>query len=297
MSLFIVPIFSMRSYETNEYAVLKDGNFQLHLNRACPGDYLAYPRNSSDIKECIELFPELNFVPLWYKENAYETRKHFWSENEFVVDSLIEYYDCSGLVTDITGYDGAQTVQFNFNITMDPEVPRYYIDEFIDIDVSSVERSIYTTVLNQCQKDVLVSRGASSDKIFVDQKVINPAVIERYSEGLAPIKIDGIFHPFRISDKCYQFERVVDQAAAEGSRLYITDPNDSFKREDYRPDVEIIKFKPSKVEYYQILKSRPHIIYHENPGLVFHPGLAEFIYFGAHIHSEHEMPSYEDVVL
>jgi hypothetical protein len=297
MAYFRVPIFSMRSYETGEYAVLKDGNFQLHLNRASAGDIIAVPRNASDIEECKELFPEFEFVPLWYKENAYETRKHFWEENQFIVDSLVDYYDCSYLVTDITGYQGNHDVFFVFNITKDPENPRYYIDEFIDIDVESVNKSVATFVLNHGQKDVLVAAGAIPDRIFVDQRVINPSVMERYTEGLEPIHLDGIFHPFRISDPCYRFDQVVECAIAADRVLYITDPNMSFKREQYPKEAKIHVLRLTKKEYYQVLMGQPTIQYFEDPEKVFHPGLAEFIYFKAKINSPYNIPAYKQVVI
>ncbi|BAQ22691.1 hypothetical protein AU156_gp041 [Edwardsiella phage PEi20] len=297
MPHFRVPIYSMRSHETGEYAVLKDGNLQLHLNRARPGDIIAVPKNATDVDELRELFPEFEFTPLWYKENAFETRKHFWEENQWVVDSLIEYYDVVGLVTDITGYTGRYPVFFNFNITMNPEKPLFYIDQFIETDVKSVNRSKYTTVLNQCQKDVLVAHGALDYKIIVDQKVIRPSVIERYARDLAPIFVEGIFHPFRISDPCYRFGQVVECAIVSGQPVYITDPNDSFDRSHYPEEALIRVFKPSKTEYYQILKGRPHIQYFENPEKVFHPGLAEFIYFNVFISSPYNIPSYDDVVI
>lgn len=292
-----VPIYSMRSHETSEYAVLKDGNLQLHLNRARAGDIIAIPKNASDADELRELFPEFEFVPLWYKENAFETRKHFWEENQWVVDSLVEYYDVVGLVTDITGYKGRHPVWFNFNITMNPEKPLFYIDQFIEEDVSSVNRSKYTTVLNQCQKDVLVKHGADDYKIIVDQKVVRPSVIERYAAGLEAIHVNGIFHPFRISDQCYRFNQVVECAIQTQQPVYITDPNDSFDRSHYPEEAVIRLTKLSKAEYYQVLKGRPHIQYFENPEKVFHPGLAEFIYFGAFISSPYNIPMYSDVVI
>lgn len=297
MPHFRVPIFSMRSYETGEYAVLKDGNFQLHLHRARAGDIIAVPRNATDVDELRELFPEFEFVPLWYKENAYETRKHFWEENQFVVDSLVEYYDVVGVVTDITGYRGRHPVYFNFNITKDPEVPRYYIDEFIDIDVDSVNFGKLTTVLNQCQKDVLVAHGATDYKIVVDQKVVRPSVIQRMMGDLPPISYDGIFHPFRISDECYRFGQVVECGIQTHNPIYITDPNDSFDRSRYPEEAVIRKIKLSKSEYYRALAARPKIQYFEDPSKVFHPGLAEFIYFGAYISSPYNIPSYNDVVI
>lgn len=291
MAYFRVPIYSMRSYETGEYAVLKDGNFQLHLNRAIPGDIICYPKNSSDIEHCKELFPEFEFVPLVYNDNAYETRKHFWEENQTVVDSLIEYYDCAFLITDITGYSGSNGVLFNFNITKDDNVERYYIDEFIEKDVESVNRSVWTKVLNQCQKDTLVKYGANENLIFVDQRVVKESIIERYSEGLPPIVLDGIFHPFRISDKCYEFDKVVEISIASKVPLYITDPNNSFNKFEHKyqkADIRLLHI--SKSEYYQILKGRPTIYYFENPEKVFHPGLAELIYFNANIKTEYNLP-------
>ncbi|AJD81856.1 hypothetical protein YenMTG1_048 [Yersinia phage vB_YenM_TG1] len=297
MSKFIVPIYSMRSYSDNKYAVLKDGNLQLHLNRAVSGDIITVPKNSSDIDECCELFPEFHFVPLQYKENAYETRKHFWLENQWIVDSLVEYYDCDELITDITGYRGNHSVIFNFNITMDPNIARSYIDEFIEIDVESVNFSRYTTVLNNSQKDTLVRYGAEPDNIIVTTKVIRPSVIERYAASLEPIFLDGVFHPFRISDPCYNFNEVVDVCIGSNKTLYITDPNCSFCRSKYPSEVNISPIKLSKREYYQVLKGKPEIVYLENPEKVFHPGLAEFIYFNALIYSPYNIPTYDDVVI
>lgn len=298
MAYFRVPIFSMRSYETGEYAVLKDGNFQLHLHRATPGDIITCPKNSSDIDECRRLFPEFEFVPLNYRENAYSTRKYFWNENQFVVDSLVDYYDCYGVITDITGYDGEHDVFFNFNITKDPSVPRSYIDEFIDIDVESVNRSVWTKVLNQCQKDVLVAHGAKAEYIFVDTRVIRPSVMERFVKDTPTFVLnDTIFHPFRISDKCYRFEQVVECAIKSRLKLVITDPNDTFDRNHYPEEAVIHVNKVSKLDYYSILKGQPRIVYFEDPEKVFHPGLAEFIYFNAFIASPYNIPTRESILI
>lgn len=295
MAKLIVPIFSMRSYETGNYSVLKDGNFQLHLHRASPGDIICVPKNSDDVDELRELFPYIQFAPLWYKSNAYETRKHFWEENTFVVDSLIDYYDCSILVTDITGYPGDFNVIYNFNITMDPNEPRSYIDEFIECDVISVNQSERTFVLNECQKDVLVSLGAKADKIIVSQRVINPDIVQTFL-GSDPIKLKGVFHPFRISDKCYNFKEVVETCKSLDLDLYITDPNDTYDASDYNYD-KIHLIKLSKKDYYRVLLSSPVIMYNENPEKVFHPGLAEFIYFRCNIHSPYNIPKREDIII
>lgn len=294
----IVPMYSMRSYKTGKYSLLKDGNLQLHLNRHQKGDVIVIPHSlqCEDSEELQEYFPDIIFEEAVYQENAYKSRKTFWEYNTFMVDSLANFYNCDAVVSDITGYKGAFPVFFNFNITKDPKHPREYIDEFIQEDVDSVNRSIYTTVLNKCQKDVLVSHGALSDKIIVTQEVITPGVPEKFMQQSC-IDFDWkntIFFPFRISDKCYDFDYVYHTCKMYDLKLVITDPNDSWDKEKY-PDCELLKL--NKSEYYHALKAKPNIIYEENPEKVFHPGLAEFIYFKCNVQCIYALPTYEDIIV
>ncbi|ADG59988.1 hypothetical protein Acj9p088 [Acinetobacter phage Acj9] len=295
MRKLIVPIFSMRSYETGLYSVLKDGNFQLQLARSMPGDLICVPYDSSDTKELGDLFPNHSFVQLQYPKNALETRETFWSMNQVIVDDICESFNCDMIVTDITGYAGRHKVIFNFNITKDPENPRAYIDKFIDIDVESVNRSFRTFVLNWSQMNYLIQMGADSSKLRISQKVINRDIIDAYLCGYAPINLgSGIFHPFRISDPCYDFDDVYQHAQNRMLTLFVTDPNDTLDKDKYPAAV---LFKPNKRDYYRVLASGPTIIYNENPDKVFHPGLAEFIYFGANIICGYNVPKRKDILI
>lgn len=301
MRKLIVPIFSMRSYETGLYSVLKDGNFQLHLSRAKAGDVITIPTAIADYDELKSLFPELVYIQVPYMKNAYETRKSFWKCNREKISKIITFLDCDLVVTDITGYFGKVPIIFNFNITADPDNPRPYIDEFLQADVASTILSQRTFVLNQCQKDVLVENGAPVDKIVVCQKVVNPAVIDRYlsdNDEVIHIGAGTIFHPFRISDKCYDFDAVVEKSmATKNGAVFVTDPNDTFDRSKYPERAVIHNINLSKQDYYRVLIGQPKIVYNENPQKVFHPGLAELIYFDANIESEYIMPLYDDVVI
>lgn len=295
MRKLIVPIFSMRSYETGSYSVLKDGNFQLQLSRAKPGDVICVPFNAWDLKELMALFPGFTFVQVFYGENALDTRSNFWREHTEIIDDIAFAHNCDLIVTDITGYRGQHKVIFNFNITKDPEHPREYIDRFIDIDVESVNSSIKTFVLNQCQADVLIAHGAEASKIVVTQKVINKDIMAAYLSDYAPITLgNSVFHPFRISDPCYRFEDVYKYAESRVMPIFVTDPNDSL---DYEKYSGAVLFKPNKRDYYRVLAGRPTIVYHENPEKVFHPGLAEFIFFNANIICEYNLPKREDVII
>ncbi|QQV88903.1 hypothetical protein [Providencia phage PSTRCR_121] len=293
---FVIPIYSMRSYKTGKYSLLKDGNLQLHLNRHQDGDIIGVPlkENCEDLDLLKQYFPHITFQELFYSKNAYKTRSEFWSQNSWGVDQLMDFYGCDALVTDVTGYKGPRPFFNNFNITMDPEVERPYIDEFIYTDVDSVNRSVYTTVLNECQKEVLVRYGVEPDLIYVNQRVVKPGVPEAYLDGHEPITVDGVFFPFRISDKCYDFEGVYNSCYEQGVTMIVTDPNDTLVPEVYtlcRP------IKPSKQEYYAILSSKPVIDYRENAEKVFHPGLAEFIYFGCKIISDYNIPSIDQIIV
>ena len=80
----IVPIYSMRSYETGKYSILKDGNFKLQINRMnWDYDLLVVPTNIADLDEFLDLgiLPMSQIISAEYGENAYETRKIFWNKN------------------------------------------------------------------------------------------------------------------------------------------------------------------------------------------------------------------------
>ncbi|UNI74757.1 hypothetical protein ABNavy97_073 [Acinetobacter phage AB-Navy97] len=305
MSRMIVPIFSMRSYATREYAVLKDGNFQLHLHRAQKGDLIAVPFNISDKSELEFLFPDFNFVQFHYGTNAEETRQWFWYWNESNVDEIMRINNIDVLITDVTGYNGVHEFIFNANISKVPGLDRPYIDKWWESDLETARQSIKVFVLNESQRAEFIAHGIDADKIVMSQKVVNPDVIARYIKNIDDTQHMGsniVFFPFRLSDKCYRFMDVVKDCAETGNMLIITDPNDTYA--DFKdqiaelyPDVTIMDVKMSKIAYYITLSQRPTIIYNENPQNVFHPGLGELIYFDANIISEYIMPSYDEVVI
>lgn len=290
-----VPIYSMRSYETGLYDVSKDGNFQLHLSRMQSDDLILVPYNSIGIETFIEtgyLKKEQVVIMNCYGSNAYETRKLFVSN--ILLGAAVEFrtlqhlkLNCirgnlDAIVTDITGFHGAKDVFFNFNITKDPNNPKYYIDEFIESDLKSIERSIFTTVLNQNQKDYLVSLGANPDKIKVCHKVINRSLLSLYENdpGFKEQPIDGIFFPFRLTDSCYKFDEAIKYASLYNLNLYVTDPNQSLSDDTLLQNCTIVKLdNVTKTSFYSILKSRPKVCYYENPSRCYHPGLAELIHY------------------
>lgn len=278
----------MRSYETGKYAVLKDGNFQLTLARILASDFdnitLTIPSECSDLDELLKRFDELNLtsrvvlLEAQYGKNAVETRRMFWNGNEaFCNKSILVKYDL--LVTDITGYSGPLPFINNFNITELPGLDRPYIDEFFEQDLDAIGRSLFTTVINPCQRDYIVElRPDLANKVIVNTRVAHPLLMPR--SPVEPAPSGTIFWPFRISDKAYKFEEFLEEFERAGLEythvVVITDPNDTYDLD--KPYVR--KVKPSKDEYYWWLSMRPTVVMLDDIDTVLHPGTVEFFFFG-----------------
>lgn len=288
-----IPMFSMRSYETGQYAVLKDGNFQLVMARALASDFrfvtVAIPEVCSDYLDLMALYKRkpitnkmISFVKMKYGKNAVETREQFWELNA----SDIKLWEMSLLhdliISDITGYKkhefGFKNIIYNFNITKLPELNRPYIDKFFEQDLKSIEDSLFTTVINPRQREyILEVRPDLMPKIIAHTKVAHERLLPK---GMAGTKPNIIFWPFRISDKAYQFEQFLEAFEEQGLDkdgwiIVVTDPNDTLQTD--APFV--MKVTPSKEQYYQVLSTRPVVVMLDDIDTVLHPGTIEFLYY------------------
>lgn len=288
MNVLFAPIFSMRSYETGKYAILKDGNFQLTMARVLASDFdrvfVAVPEDSSDLDELTERFkdsPQVYFIEMKYGANAVSTRDFFWIANADMMKNLEMNFDV--LITDITGYSGTKPVVYNFNITKLPELDRPYIDRFFEQDLKSIERSLFTTVINPRQREyILEVRPDLINKVIVNTKCAHTDLLPKFDVPAADSKM--IFWPFRISDKAYKFAEFMEAFESQGLHedgwhVVITDPNDTIAvTRGY-----ISKIKPSKEQYYRILSTRPVIVMLDDIDTVLHPGTIEFFHYGCSV--------------
>ena len=289
-----IPIFSMRSYETGQYAVLKDGNFQLVMARAMASNFsfihVAIPEDCSDEAELRELYQgrdlghkSINFVKMKYGKNAVETREQFWKLNakEIYMWEMSKRFDI--IVSDITGYKkhefGFQHVIYNFNITKLPELDRPYIDKFFETDLKSIEDSLFTTVINPRQREyILEVRPDLINKVIAHTKIAHERMLPKGMAGNNPAKM--IFWPFRISDKAYEWIQFLEAFEEQGLDkdgwiILATDPNDTLETDASF----VMQIKPTKEEYYQILAARPIIVMLDDIDTVLHPGTIEFLHY------------------
>jgi len=285
MKALFIPIYSMRSYATGKYAILKDGNFQLTMARVLASNFnqifVTVPDDASDFAETLkrfESFKNVFFIKARYGANAVESRQLFWIENDKLIQSFEQAVDV--VISDITDYAGPKSVIFNFNITKLPELDRPYIDRFFDRDLKSIERSLFTTVLNPRQREyILEVRPDLLSKVFVNTKCASERLLPNYYTESIDEKV--IFWPFRISDKAYRWEQFlsafVDQRLHEqGWTIITTDPNDTLKSSDWF----ITNRKLVKVEYYAMLQAKPIVVMLDDIDKVLHPGTIEFFHYG-----------------
>jgi hypothetical protein len=281
----------MRSYATGKYAILKDGNFQLAISRACSlaklgaSVTIAIPEDNSDYEDLLKIVNKLsikiNFEFLKYSLTAAETRKVFYKLND--VDKIAKDLNANFIITDVTGYTGNYPFSCNFNITKLENLPRPYIDEFWESDLSAMRRAKFTTVLNPIQSKEILEKDPTIE-IVDSQLTLNGDWIKAcFDDHLSSEDQElfsdptTIFWPFRISDKAYKFKEVLDIVSAQlpTYKFVITDPNESFN-EDHK---NVIKKTLSKSQYYRALMLAPIVIMLDDADLVFHPGTAEFLLF------------------
>lgn len=287
MNVLFCPIFSMRSYKTGKYSILKDGNFQLTMSRVLASDFdtimVTVPNDASDFQETLERFKankNVYFVKAKYGENAAQTRTTFWEQNEHFETMFVDV-----LITDITGYPGKIPVIYNFNITKLPELNRPYIDEVFDKDLDSIQQSLFTTVLNPRQREyILECRPDLANKVQVYLKCANETLLPTGETPLYMLDSMTIFWPFRISDKAYKWVEFI-QAFEEqnlqehGWQIMITDPNQS--SQNLPKYVTVLE--PTKEQYYRILEGRPIVVMLDEIDTVLHPGTIELMYYGCKV--------------
>lgn len=296
-TLFI-PIYSMRSYETGLFDILCDGNMARVLNMCKDNEsqivYVAIPEERLLKEGCIEQLykfielhniTDIEFVQFkGYKENAAATRDSV-SFNSQVVD-FVNKNDISLLVVEPNLLIKHLLLSNNDKIRSLIERDRviyWCVASATTIDVPWF-------VMGRVQSDIELSRllptacAVESQVGFLKGKSY---VEEFYNPENFDMKI--IFFPFRISDRSYRFNSLVEMVrklVKEGIynfKVLLTDPNNSLEdiEDDIKDMFEVIP--SSKLIYLAILKGRPIIPYFENADVVKHISICEMLYYKCNI--------------
>lgn len=258
--LFLQQV-SMRTYDTNEYQLLYDGNINLTLNRIYKldktyivGITIPINHNKSHL-QLLKQFVDANFeccvhfVQIKYGINADENRTVVPESSKTVIkrDQIV--------VSDFELVENADI--YTFATSKVDGMPRPYVDKWLSVQ-QQLTSPIF--VLNENQT-VLLPNAIVQDKIMSVTLLnakrdfhINAHDVSADIDYVADIAKSRhvIFFPFRISDRAYKFAEILSLAKIFGWMIVSTDTNHSGKDDD---NVYYIKTDHKQTFYMQFLAS------------------------------------------
>lgn len=292
-----IPMYSMREYNSGKYNLAADGNVNRFLSKLsmCQGVnlFLAVPPSENCInydfllKALDKLYDNKNLrayklinTPC-YAENALATRNNekwktfmlFW-ENEPFNKVIFEPNIIGRFIPAIMN----QKIIYWLPVSQVKGADIKFVMQFKQQDEENIKR-FKTYVCSRGQQELWPST-------ILDNNIFNPQFFIDIDK-LQEIKLSDaiIFNPFRQSDPGYKIKEIYEAikiAEAEGKSKYIvlyTAPNNF----EVPTTINKLKVESNREVYYSILKSRPVVIYLENPDEILHVGLFEFIHFNCRI--------------
>jgi len=271
MKVLIVPQYSMRSYQTGKYSLLADGNLNIvlhHLFNECKTNSfdIMVPTNHVEadmdilVRDILPLFKcTIRFKLLDYGLNA--------EANRTIVPEAMANYYYNGYNKVISYFENLRpTIPWVLKMHMSKikELDRPYADKYYDdfIGALRVENLIQADVLNYAQYEQVKRDWPNlANCINVHEQCMNTNFYNEISNLFVDLevvdKLDELmpkgcyFFPFRVSDKAYEFKRVLNT----GLTVAVTDPNDSVPDSEY-----IIKLSEIDTDLKTLLISAIHLI-------------------------------------
>ena len=276
--VLLIPIISMRSYETGLYNLMSDGNVSRIISKLACSDFkkatVLVPQNNCGLYELQKLADrvigkdKVDFVECdAYGKNAGETRVEIKKFMKYLSDDYDVILIEPNLLTEFLIKQNSPIVSklvYWCPVSATTGFTPQFIEGFADID-KFIAQNIPVAVATKSQKDFLMGKS------FIDKSFYNPE----------PFDYKTIYFPFRLSDPCYhakEFKQAILNLKDKGYNFKVlySDPNESGLFDD---DNIFVKVPTQKEVYTQILKSKPIIPYLENSNDVLHISICEFIYY------------------
>lgn len=277
-NLVWIPTVSMRSYTTNEYNLNSDGNImQMFHVLSDIADYcktinVIIPNNIINIDEQLLRFFGLHekifFTGIDYGINIAKTREIFNNSNllqEFVRNNFKDLPDLI-IVSDFEVCFKNVPVVYRFNVTNDIWKDRQIMLGW--------EYPIF--VLNKNQINVPVKQ--------VQEHWFNSEVIKKLTdlESSEYILEKTLFLPFRLSDKDYHIDEIIQVAEKTGIKLLVTDPNDTISSINTTANIVVDKSLRNKFKLFAFLhknSDNPNLVipYLSDPTEVLHQSFLEMM--------------------
>lgn len=282
-SILMIPIFSMRSYETGIYNLNADGNMARILSFLFTAEYksavVLVPEN------CIGLDRVRRELSKRYIDNVYFYPTNAYGENaKQTRDEIDKFAELVSNNIESGIYD---------KVISEPNYLTYYLanrfpNKLIYWCVASVtDRGTpwfvkdYTTIDKKIARMVPTCCATESQ---VRELGGQSFVGEFYEPEQFDFKV--IFFPFRLTDENYkakEFAEFINKLYSQGVhnfKVFYTDINDSGIFDNKEP---FNKVSSNKVSYISVLKGKPIIPYFDDSEVLMHISYKEFEYYGCKI--------------
>lgn len=288
-SILYYPIVSMRSYVDNTYDLSSDGNVNRFISFFNKVNFkkltIILPSVSSNADFIKKYFKNKNveyiFTPS-YGINALDTRNN--------ADKVLDSLNIDFSIVDTVIFEPNCLGKYNWSFLLDVyywcpvsktnnESPSFLSEELHKQDLFNV-KNFQTIVCTDNQKKYF--NRFTSNKITVHNLLLDEHLfLSNKKENKLSPKI--IFCPFRLNDKGYKVEYIIDQLSKikEDFIFLYTAPNDVIP--EYINKINAIKVDKTRENYYNILSTSPIIIYLENPDEILHASIFEFISYNCNI--------------
>lgn len=275
-----IPVISMRSRITGLYDLAADGNVNRFLSKFSQCKNLdvditisVNSINTEFLKEHTYYKNTLTLLPtVCYGNNAKETRKNpMWLA--FLGSTELNNYDVIIFEPNIIGlfdfkeYKGEVLYWMPVSSVKDIKIP--FIDEFYDIDIKNVNK-YKTFVASKYQQKLFPTT-------ILDNNLFNLDIFLTKDLNNIDFEENIIFIPFRQSDIGYNVKYIYEvlEKIKRDFVVFYTAPND-FELEGNFKKLKVSKHRDT---YYSILRMNPIIVYLENPDVILHISLLEFLHF------------------
>ena len=278
--VLFVPIYSMRNYQTGQYELEHDGNYNRVLSLLAKHTFtkadVLIPANAVLPKKP----NDVDFiVSASYGKNAKATRD---TENLFDdVIALFEHNKYDIIVVEPNALTLQLIAHFR-NITMLDKLVYWCVASATECgtpwfvqEYASTDKQIASTVVTACasQSQVEYLQGKS----YLEESFYNPEVFDYQT----------IFFPFRLTDQNYhanEFAEIVKQLqntpGLKPFKVLYTDVNSSGLFDNFD---NFVRVSSDHDTYLQVLKGRPIIPYLENDNMLEHVSIHEFLYYNCKV--------------
>lgn len=308
MKVLYFPVVSMRSHETSKFNLACDGNvnrwlsyFNSNVGGFNDEIHIMLP-NKDDIVE--DSYKQLlswtanvagkifyyHFIENNHPQSAADLRKNVYaSEMSFVEDNLkdtglviYERQAIGSFIESLKRSIGPVKTMYWCPVSATVNVEPEFVKDYHDVDIKLAKQSNSMLVATQSQAEWFKREANATVLVFnkfVDFNVIGyPEVDRSIVENVESIangrKI--VYFPFRLSDKGYKFQEVLDVCKSVGNCLIVvSDPNDTLRDFDIA-GVDVTTVSSDRKTYYSLLASHIAIVpYLEDLSDIWHASANE----------------------